>query len=211
MLLTLAAAKLLHSAAVTSSTNGDNSVRAAAPPIAVRASTRNQRSGQLRKKSRQGVATLAATSRRASSRSKPGTALRKPLGVRPEGVRNRNLYGYVQNDPINLIDPSGLEVYVHPKSPGPAIVKPEDGPWGTVPPGHRWPGSPDGVIGPDGQLAVPGRGWLPDSDITVGPDGVPKCTGGACRWLPEKEWPNEKEHPDWIPPKNPPHMPQCTF
>lgn len=72
------------------------------------ASKRAHGPASLRENSRQGVTTWRRTSHRASSRSKPRTALRKCRGVRPNGVRNRNLYGYVLNDPINFIDPSGL-------------------------------------------------------------------------------------------------------
>ncbi len=107
----------------------------------------------------------------------------------------------VQNDPVNWVDPWGLKVINNSNKP--SLVKPEDGPWCILPNGQTWNGSPDGVIGSDGQIALSGRWWLPDNDVTVGPDGVPYCSGGLCKLLPEKTWPDTNLFPDWIPPENP--------
>lgn len=65
----------------------------------------------LAENSRQGVAAVSGNSHRASSCSKPRTALGKRPRLRPESVRSRNLYGYVLNDPVNLTDPSGLYTF----------------------------------------------------------------------------------------------------
>jgi len=57
------------------------------------------------------------------------------------------------------MDPLGLKV----QNCGvvPIIVKPEEGPPGILPPGHTWPGNPDGVF------VFPGGGWTK--------------TNGSCR------------------------------
>jgi hypothetical protein len=113
-------------------------------------------------------------------------------------------YAYALNNPMTYVDPNGLDVINN--NDRPVWVKPEDGPWGMLPAHSRWPGSPDGVIGPDGDvLAVSGKPWLPDNEVTIWPDGKPRCTGGACFLLPSKPWPGFR--PDWQPGENEPLLP----
>jgi RHS repeat-associated protein len=109
-----------------------------------------------------------------------------------------NAYVYAANNSVNWVDPNGLEVVN--RSNRDVLVKPEDGPWGRLPPGRTYPGKCDGVIGPNGRMAVPGKWWLPDNKVVVNKDGVPECRGGLCA-LGEKEWPST---PDWTPPADPP-------
>jgi hypothetical protein len=100
----------------------------------------------------------------------------------------------------------GLEVVND--SPGTVLVKPEDGPWGSLPPGRTCKGKCDGVIGPNGdRIAVKGKSYLPDNLIVVYPDGRPRCNGGFCKWpgVGEKPWP--ADDPTWTPPATPPELP----
>jgi hypothetical protein len=106
-------------------------------------------------------------------------------------------YAYALNNPLYWIDPNGLDVTNN--SPDPVVVKPENGPWFVLPPNRKWEGSPDGVDChySKKQLAVPGKDWMPKNDIVIDKSGTPRCTGGPCRFLPSKAWPNTTDHPDW--------------
>lgn len=61
-----------------------------------------------------------------------------------------NLYAYVRNAPLVLLDPLGLDVWN--TSTQPWLVKPERGLSGILPPGHWAPISPDGVRPPGGAV-----------------------------------------------------------
>jgi len=102
-----------------------------------------------------------------------------PIGF---GGGDSNLYGYVFQDPANLVDPPGLGV--ENNTDHSIIVKPEIGPIGLVRPHHYWPGSPDGVLEPpDGPWTkFPGKLWLPDNDVVVPQGGPPSCKRGPASW-----------------------------
>ena len=125
-----------------------------------------------------------------------------------------DLYTYVRNSPTNLADPLGLWVRnLDPVRPVP--VKPEDGPWGKLPPCSQYPGSPDGWLPPGASegppwYKVPGKSWLPDNNVEIGPGDKFVCVSGPCRW----PWPFPgmrvlPKAPDstWIPPRELPELP----
>ena len=66
-----------------------------------------------------------------------------------------NFYVYVRNNPVRYGDPLGMQL-VWNFSPVPRGIKPEQAgqPVGILPPGHEWPGNPDGVLNPGGPGAT---------------------------------------------------------
>jgi RHS repeat-associated protein len=139
------------------------------------------------------------------------------VGENPLDVQggSTNLYSYVNNNPTNLLDPLGLWVRnLDPSRPVP--VKPEDGPWGKLPPCSEWPGSPDGLLDPGTTAGppwhkTPGKPWLPDNDVIVTPDGKVDPVSGPATWPWPWPWRYERlpqaPDPTWIPPVDLPDLP----
>jgi len=124
------------------------------------------------------------------------------------GGGDPNLNAYVGNDPINWIDPFGLIVVNN--EDWPIFVKPESGSEeiGILPPGHTWPGSPDGIKFPGKPWQkVRGKPWLPDNDVEMNPGGIVECIGGPCvlPGLGPKPFPSPPS--DWDIPDNPDILP----
>jgi RHS repeat-associated protein len=122
--------------------------------------------------------------------------------------RDVNLYAYVRNSPLELVDPLGLDVWNTSNQPW--LVKPENGPIGILLPGHWAPISPDGVRPPGGPWTkVPGKWYLPPNVVVIPPQGPPVCISGPCA-LPFPPFePYDPGIPDdtWNPPANPPILP----
>ena len=119
-----------------------------------------------------------------------------------------NLYAYVRNAPLVLLDPLGLDVWN--TSTQPWLVKPERGESGILPPGHWAPISPDGVRPPGGPWTkTPGKWYMPPNDVVIPPQGPPVCISGPCSWPIPGFAPYDPGIPDdtWIPPANPPTLP----
>ena len=124
-----------------------------------------------------------------------------------------NLYGYVQNDPVNWVDTWGLWVK-NPPGGVPVYVKPENNsqPIGILPPGYEWPGSPDGstpVTGNDAWDKY--RGWesTPENCVEVDKNGKGNCVGGTCS-APFMQTTKPRSDPDWAIPPNPKNLPGIT-
>jgi RHS repeat-associated protein len=128
-----------------------------------------------------------------------------------------DLYAYARNSPANVTDPFGL--WIKNYDPEKSIpVKPEDGPWGNLPPCMEYPGSVDGWLQP-GQTAgppwykVPGKSWMADNNIEIGPGQKWVCVSGPCNY-PKVPYLNAgpqvlQQAPDntWNPPKDLPDLP----
>jgi RHS repeat-associated protein len=125
-----------------------------------------------------------------------------------------DLYSYVRNSPTNLVDPLGL--WVRNLDPEKSVpVKPEDGPWGKLPPCMEYPGSPDGWLPPGKSegppwYKVPGKSWMPDNNVEVGPGDKFVCVSGPCNWpwpFPGTQVLPKAPDPTWIPPADLPDLP----
>lgn len=89
------------------------------------------------------------------------------------------MFSYGLNNPMYWVDPDGLRVRNY--SPFPVPIKPENGSWFLLPPGHEWSGSPDGWQECGGKIMkVDGKWYTPPNDIIIGEDGKGRCLAGTC-------------------------------
>lgn len=116
--------------------------------------------------------------------------------------RSANLYGYSLNDPINLLDPSGL--YCINDSKEPWIVRSEDGEIFQLPPGHTFPGEIDGVRTWAGNwYKVPNK-----TDVHIDKNGAPVEDRGNGSYIPDFLSPLHDRAPGWKDPDFPNRRPE---
>jgi len=91
-----------------------------------------------------------------------------------------NLYGYVLQDPVNLIDPSGTDACGMSQSTGAIVCIGDDGNLSGV--GHGYSGSGIGKNNP-GMAGVPNVGPIPIGEYTIGGGYKSPKTGPGTRPL----------------------------